>query len=120
MTPGRVQSWRSKLPMKLARQPAALLLLLLVAPSLCEAQFRSARQADRNAAPNWEIDEHFKKDVFTFVRIKYASEARGGYWGHDRWAIDFPDSDLNFSFRLQQMTSLKVDPDGKILEITDP
>jgi hypothetical protein len=33
--------------------------------------------------------------------------------------IDAPDSDLNFSFRLQQMTSLKVNPDGLFLEITD-
>jgi Domain of unknown function (DUF4159) len=105
--------------MKLAQQPAALLLLLLVAPRLCVAQFRSARQADRNAAPNWEINEHFKKDVFTFVRIKYISQ-EGGYWRRGGWQTDFPDSDLNFSFRLQQMTSLRVDPDGKILEISDP
>ena len=33
---------------------------------------------------------------------------------------DFPDSDLNFSFRLQQLTSLKVDPNGRILRLTDP
>ena len=35
----------------------------------------------------------------------------GGYFGGGRWATDFPDSDLNFSFRLQQLTSLKVNPD---------
>ena len=27
--------------------------------------------------------------------------------------------DLNFSFRLQQLTSIKTDPDGKIVELTD-
>ena len=34
---------------------------------------------------------------------------RGGWGGG--WATDWPDSDLNFSFRLQQLTSLKVNPD---------
>lgn len=71
--------------------------------------------ADRNGVPTWDVDPSFKNDVFTFVRVKYNSVGR---WG--RWATDFPDSDLNFSYRLQQLTSLKVDPDGKILELTDP
>ena len=31
------------------------------------------------------------------------------------WATDYPDSDLNFSFRLQQLTSLKVNPNPVIL-----
>ena len=33
---------------------------------------------------------------------------------------DYPDSDLNFSFRLQHLTALEVDPNGKILDLTDP
>ena len=41
------------------------------------------------------------------------------HWGDGKWATDYPDSDLNFSFRLQQLTALKVDPHGKILELTD-
>ena len=59
-------------------------------------------------------------DVFTFVRIKYESE--GGGWGRrgGKWRTDYPDSDLNFSYRLQELTSMEVDPDGKILELTDP
>ena len=36
-----------------------------------------------------------------------------------RWATDFPDSDLNFSFRLQQLTSLKVNPDPITMRLTD-
>ncbi len=71
--------------------------------------------SDRNGVPTWEVDPAFKDDVFTFVRVRYNSAGR---WG--RWATDFPDSDLNFSYRLQQLTSLKVDPNGKILELTDP
>src|SRR6516162_9538323 len=58
---------------------------------------------DRNGVPNWTVDKAFKKDVFTFVRVKYDSWR--GRWGGG-YLTDFPDSDLNFSFRLQQLTSL--------------
>ena len=71
---------------------------------------------ERNGTPDWEVDPQFKTDLFTFVRIKYEST---GYRGGG-WRTDFPDSDLNFSFRLQQITSLKVDPRPKIIELTDP
>lgn len=70
--------------------------------------------ADRNGVPSWENDTAFAEDVFTFIRVKYHS------YFYERWNTDFPDSDLNFSFRLQQLTSLKVDPNGRILELTDP
>ena len=35
------------------------------------------------------------------------------------WATDYRDSDLNFSLRLQQLTSLKVNPEPIVLELTD-
>jgi len=69
----------------------------------------------RRGVPDWQVDDNFAKDVFTFVRVRYGSYGRR--WG--RWRTDYPDSDLNFSFRLQQLTSLKVDPNGKVLELTD-
>ncbi len=71
-------------------------------------------QDERRGVPEWNNDPAFSTDVFTFVRVRYTS------WGRDgAWRTDYPDSDLNFSFRLQQLTSLKVDPKGKILELTD-
>src|SRR5262245_55820055 len=80
--------------------------------------------ADRGGVPEWKNDERFKHDVFTFVRIRYSDgySRRGGYggWGRGgKWATDYPDSDFNFSFRLQQLTSLEVNSDAKILELTD-
>ena len=69
---------------------------------------------DRRGVPDWQVDPAFKHDVFTFVRVKYNSWGRGG-----GWLTDYPDSDLNFPFRLQQLTSLKVDPQPKIVELTD-
>jgi hypothetical protein len=72
----------------------------------------------RNGVPTWETDAEFPTDVFTFVRVQYDSSGRGRGWGGG-WATDFPDSDLNLSFRLQELTTMKVDPNGKILRLTD-
>ena len=68
---------------------------------------------DRRGTPDWPVDPHFKHDLFTFVRVKYRSYGGAG------WDTDWPDSDLNFPFRLQQLTSLKVDPNPRIIELTD-
>jgi len=76
---------------------------------------------DRAGVPDWKIDERFKDDVFTFVRVQYSSYrgmGRRGRWGGD-WTTDWPDSDLNFSYRLQQLTSLKVNPVPITLKLTD-
>jgi hypothetical protein len=85
---------------------------------------------DRRGVPDWEPDEEFSHDIFTFVRIQYSSGGgygRGGGRGRGRgrgggggWATDWPDSELNFSYRLHQLTAMEVHPDGIILELTDP
>jgi Domain of unknown function (DUF4159) len=86
------------------------------------ADVRTARDAVGPDAsyPTWKNDPRFQGDIFTFVRVKYHVDGRYGF-GHtrERWAIDFPDSDLNFSFRLGQMSSMRVNPDGRVLELTD-
>ena len=80
--------------------------------------------SDRRGVPNWTPNREFSHDIFTFVRIQYSTGYDGGGYGRGRgggsWATDYPDSDLNFSFRLQQLTSMEVDPEGVILELTDP
>ena len=73
---------------------------------------------DRNGVPVWNTDEEFKADVFTFARVRYSSYGYGRRGGN--WATDYPDSDLNFSFRLHELTSIETDPYGKILDLTDP
>src|SRR4030095_4091040 len=72
--------------------------------------------------PDWKYEPGFERDVFTFVRIRYGREYRGGYGrrGGGDWTTDWPDADVNLAWRLQQMTSMKVDPNGRCLEITDP
>jgi hypothetical protein len=98
--------------------------------SLVFAQrYYERRYSPRRGVPDWESDKEFSHDVFTFVRIRYSSGYGGrrsrrgygrGYRGGGSWATDYPDSDLNFSFRLQQLTSMEVNPDGLVLELTDP
>jgi hypothetical protein len=82
--------------------------------------YRTAREADSGNTPTWPVDAEFRKDLFTFARGHYTVDGRYGFGSREeRWAIDFPRSDLNFSFRLQQMTSVKVDPDGRVVKITE-
>jgi len=83
---------------------------------------KTAREAlsDPNEVFNWKNPPGFKKDVFTFVRLHYEVGGRTGRHNPYRWAIDYPDADLNLSYRLQQMTSMKVDPDARILRMSDP
>ena len=104
--------------------PALLLFVALAGIVMAQRRYgygsegiRTAREVPTGSTgtPVWEYPKAFGKDVFTFTRIRYAS--RGGRWG---WGTDLPDSDLNLSYRLQQMTSSKVDPDGRIVNILDP
>jgi hypothetical protein len=74
---------------------------------------------DRAGVPDWKVDEAFPNDVFTFARVQYDSYRGMGRRGGG-WATDWPDSDLNFSYRLQQLTSLKVNPVPAIVSLTDP
>ncbi|QDS93773.1 hypothetical protein FF011L_25460 [Roseimaritima multifibrata] len=79
-------------------------------------RFRSDyRNVGRNGVPDWDVDRQMEMDTFTFARVRYNSFGRRGGWD-----VDYPDSDLNFSLRLQQLTSLKVNPNPKVLDLTDP
>jgi hypothetical protein len=84
---------------------------------------RTAREiaSHSSGTPTWTNDPAFAHDVFTFVRVIYPrnldpnlSESAG------HWITDFPDSDLNLSFRVQQATSMKTDPEGRVLKLNNP
>jgi hypothetical protein len=105
-------------------------------------------QDSRKGIPSWSNDARFKHDIFTFVRVEYSSggggrgfsgpfggmgqmgfqrrgggggrRGGGGYGGWGGWRTDWPDSDLNFSLRLSQLTSIKVNPDPISLQLTEP
>jgi len=83
---------------------------------------RTAREVGtRNeGTPVWTNAVTFEADVFTFARVRYDKEP--GSWRRrgGGWTTDLPDADLNLSFRLQQMTSMLLDPDGRLIRLTDP
>src|SRR5215471_12667625 len=86
-----------------------------------QTKVRTAREiaSHSTGTPEWTNPAGFGKDVFTFVRIirdrdPEASPSSGN------WITDFPDSDLNLSFRLQQVTSMRTSPDGRTIRLTDP
>jgi len=58
-------------------------------------------------------DIQFKHDSFTFVRIQFFGDS------HKKWFVDYPDADLNFSARFGKETSLKTNPTGKVLQLTN-
>jgi Domain of unknown function (DUF4159) len=88
----------------------ALFMSVLAAGSHAPAQY-IPQAGDRRGVPRWELDPAFAGEAFTFARLQPRS--------HPMWSTDFPDSDLNFSYRLQQMTSLKVNPDPVVIPVTD-
>jgi hypothetical protein len=102
----------------------ALAALLTFAANIAHAQFGVRRSPinDRANVPEWQVDPAFKHDVFSFARLRYTSWGGrgwgGGWGGRGRWATDAPDADLNLSFRLQQMTSMKVNPSVTYIDIT--
>jgi len=86
-----------------------------------DAPVRTAREVPTHSVefPSWTNALGFEKDVFTFTRVKYKRRPYG--WRSGGYCFtDFPDSDLDLSYRLQQLTSLNVDPDGRVLKLTDP
>lgn len=91
-----------------------------------EDALRTARETVPHSVetPNWTNAPGFERDVFTFCRLIFTSDrGRGSSQGFSRqlgWWVDYPDADLNLSYRLQQLTSIRTDPDGRVLRLTDP
>ncbi len=107
--------------------PGALLALLLTSLGFAQPWNRGGwgggwggreRRKSRSDFPTWEIKEGFSRDTFQFTRIKYASGR--GYGQNTRWDNDYPDSDLNFSYRLQELTAIEVEPNPEAIDLTDP
>ncbi len=102
------------------------LIAVLLAGTVAYAQFGGRRGSRRgyggesnSSTPTWKNPDAFTHDVFTFARIEYDS---GGWGGRGGWATDYSDADINLLFRLQQMTSMKVNdhPQGRVIRLTDP
>ncbi len=108
------QGWRS-------RYPRDGIVYTEGGEAVDENTVRTAREIAEHSTgtPNWTNAPGFEKDVWTFARLirdrGYDCSRSAG-----NWITDFPDSDLNLSYRVQQMTSIHTDPEGRTLRITDP
>ena len=84
-------------------------------------QYGHGRRDARNGVPDWELNDQLPNDIFTFARVRYNSAGR---WRRDgvpvRWSIDYPDAELNLSYRLKEMTSMQVHPDGVVVDLRSP
>jgi len=91
-----------------------------------EDEIHTAREIESHASgtPDWTNATGFDHDVFTFTRVIFKSDAGPrsgrGWFRRLGWWVDYPDADLNLSYRLQQLTSIKTDPDARVLKLTDP
>ena len=97
----------------------ALMLGVLILTTIIgwsQHQWSRGERDPRAGVPNWDRDEELPNDMFTFARIQYDSWGRG-WRGRGKWSVDYPESDLNMSSRLEQLTSLKVDPEGIVLSL---
>jgi hypothetical protein len=85
-----------------------------------EDTVRTARETAPHSIdlPAWTNTPGFDKDVFIFTRIIFKSAPGAPTWLG--WINDYPDADLNLSARLQLLTSIKTDPDCRVLKLTDP
>ena len=60
----------------------------------------------------------FSEDVFTFARLRFGTDTDFGYGGGRTWNDDSPMADLSLTYRLYQVTSLKVRPGLNYVDIT--
>jgi hypothetical protein len=83
---------------------------------------RTAREIGTRSVgtPEWENPRGFTGEVFTFARLRYDRAPRPPGARRGGWTTDLPDADLNLSYRLQQLTSLRVDPNCRLVRATDP
>ncbi len=83
---------------------------------------RTAREIGSRSTgtPEWENPAGFGTDVLTFARLRYDSAPRPQGSRRGGWTTDLPDADLNLSYRLQQLTALRVDPNARLVRATDP
>jgi len=97
----------------------AVAAILLIVSSLCLQHL----VADSNTKVS---ETPADADSFTFVRIKYESTGGFGeswyrYEGRDweRWETDYPLAEKNLILRLNELTSMRVNPEPIALRLTD-
>ncbi|MDX1382542.1 MAG: DUF4159 domain-containing protein [Thermoanaerobaculia bacterium] len=88
-----------------------------------EAQFRGGGGGWWRSPPKFAEPQDLEKSSFTFCRLYYTS-VRSEALGHG-WNTDYPNSDINFMVRLEQLTHVEVntysdgEPNHVVVQATD-
>ena len=105
------------------RRPATLLAMVLLSLWLASGAPIARTGQDLRLDETPRSDARLGGLEWTFVRIRYSSEAnrleqfRRIYWS-DPWAIDAPAAEQNLSRRMARVTSIRVN-DPIVLELSD-
>lgn len=75
----------------------------------------TAEEAREQAEMDAALTPGFKDDVFTFARLKFDTDTGYGFRG---WEDDSPESDYNLTYRMYQVTSVKIRPGLHEIDIT--
>lgn len=104
-------------------KPGACLFALIVLPlTLVFAQrqggfggggYRAPKPEEAGLDREWDVDPDLTEDHFTFLRLRHNGDNDMGF-------TDYPRAERNFTRRLQELTSMEVNPVYINLEITDP
>ena len=104
----------------------AIALLALAALPLNQTEGQGWQRWQRWSTPPAPTAPALANTSFTFCRIQYSSSNRGRWRNWGGWATDYPESDLNFSLRLSQLTALEVNttaagtPAHAVVRLDDP
>lgn len=87
--------------------------LLVYSGNLCAQYWQGYN--DRPVINPWDLGQEnvHAGTRFTFARVRYTG------FRHNQWRTDYPESDLNFSMRLEEVTTIEVnrDENGQIVHV---
>lgn len=81
-------------------------------------QFRNPEIIKEQEEMEKAVAPAFKEDVFTFARLRFGGDQGFGFGRERTWNDDTPNADLSLTYRLYQVTSLKVRPGLNYIDIT--
>jgi len=95
---------------------AAFFIAMIIGEPLMAQYYGMWTDPDQAVVNPWEqnIEMMPPGEIFTFCRVRY--QTRGRRWG---WDTDYPESDINFSLRLSELTTVQVntDPRGRVIHV---
>jgi hypothetical protein len=81
-------------------------------------QIRNPETIKEQEAMEKSLTPGFQEDVFIFARLMFGADQGYRFGGGRTWDDDTPEADLSLTYRLYEVTSLKVRPGLHFIDIT--